>query len=129
MAEAACRSNIGLFDNQVELLKALKATGKPIVLVLMNGRPLTLSWEDKNIDSILETWFSGTNAGPAIADVLFGDHNPSGKLTMTFPRNVGQIPIYYNVKSTGRPFADTEKYHSKYLDVPNSPLYPFWLWP
>jgi beta-glucosidase len=123
--EASSRSNIGLFDNQLDLLKALKQTGKPIVLVLMNGRPLTLTWEDKNTDGILETWFSGTATGPAIADVLFGDVNPSGKLTMSFPRNVGQIPIYYNGKNTGRPFADLEKYHSKYLDVPNEPLYPF----
>jgi beta-glucosidase len=123
--EASSRSNIGLFDHQVELLKALKQTGKPIVLVLMNGRPLTLSWEDKNMDGILETWFGGTAAGAAIAEVLFGDANPSGKITMTFPRNGGQVPIYYNSKNTGRPFSDLEKYHSKYLDVPNEPLYPF----
>lgn len=123
--EAASRSNIGLLDNQLELLKALKKTGKPIVLVLMNGRPLTLSWEDQNIDAILETWFPGTNAGPAIASVLFGEANPSGKLSMTFPRNVGQVPIYYSHKNTGRPFDENQKYTSKYLDVPNSPLYPF----
>jgi beta-glucosidase len=123
--EAASRSMIGLPDNQVELLKALKKTGKPIVLVLMNGRPLTLSWEDQNMDAILETWFGGTQAGPAIADVLFGEANPSGKLTMTFPRNVGQVPIYYNAKNTGRPYDENQKYTSKYLDVPNSPLYPF----
>lgn len=123
--EAASRSMIGLPDNQVELLKALKQTGKPVVLVLMNGRPLTLSWEDQQLDAILETWFSGTNAGPAIADVLFGDANPSGKLSMTFPRNVGQIPIYYNAKNTGRPIDENQKYTSKYLDIPNTPLYPF----
>lgn len=123
--EAASRSNIGLLENQMNLLKALKQTGKPIVLVLMNGRPLTLSWEDENMDAILETWFSGTMAGPAIADVLFGDANPSGKITMTFPRNVGQIPIYYNHKNTGRPFNADQKYTSKYLDVSNTPLYPF----
>lgn len=123
--EAASRSMIGLFENQINLLKALRATGKPIVLVLMNGRPLTLEWEDKNLQAILETWYSGTMAGPAIVDVLFGAANPSGKLTMSFPYNVGQIPIYYNAKNTGRPFADKEKYHSKYLDVPNDPLYPF----
>jgi beta-glucosidase len=126
--EASSRSMIGLLDNQVDLLKALKATGKPIVLVLMNGRPLTLSWEDKNLDAILETWFSGTCAGPAIADILFGDASPSGKITMSFPRNVGQIPIYYNAKNTGRPFLEHDKYHSKYLDVSNEPLYPLWLW-
>lgn len=123
--EASSRSMIGLPDNQVELLKALKKTGKPLVLVLMNGRPLTLSWEDQNADAILETWFSGTMAGPAIADVLFGETNPSGKLTMSFPRNVGQIPVYYNCKNTGRPSHGDEKYASKYLDIPNDPLYPF----
>lgn len=123
--EAASRSNIGLFDQQIDLLKALKKTGKPIALVLMNGRPLTLSWEDSNIDAILETWFAGTRAGDAIVDVLFGDANPSGKLTMSFPQNVGQIPIYYNAKPTGRPYDPKEKYKSKYLDVTNAPLYPF----
>ncbi|MGB4775365.1 MAG: beta-glucosidase BglX [Daejeonella sp.] len=123
--EAASRSMIGLLDNQVDLLKALKKTGKPVVLVLMNGRPLTLQWEDRNMDAILETWFAGTKAGPAITDVLFGAANPSGKITMTFPRNVGQIPVYYNSKNTGRPFDPNQKYTSKYLDVDNEPLYPF----
>ena len=123
--EAASRSMIGLPENQLELLKALKKTGKPIVLVLMNGRPLTLSWEDQNMDAILETWFGGTQAGPAIAEVLFGEANPSGKLSMTFPRNVGQVPLYYNAKNTGRPFDENQKYTTKYLDVPNTPLYAF----
>lgn len=123
--EAASRSEIGLLKNQMNLLKALRKTGKPIVLVLMNGRPLTLSWEDDNMDAILETWYGGTMAGPAIADVLFGDANPSGRITMTFPRNVGQIPIYYNHKNTGRPYNPNQKYTSKYLDVANTPLYPF----
>lgn len=123
--EAASRSDIGLPGNQLALLKALKGTGKKIVLVLMNGRPLTLSWEDQNMDAILETWFSGTQAGDAIVDVLFGRYNPSGKLTATFPRNVGQVPIYYSVKNTGRPLDENNKYTSKYLDVENSPLYPF----
>ncbi|MEO8721702.1 MAG: beta-glucosidase BglX [Ginsengibacter sp.] len=123
--EAASRSDIGLLKNQMNLLTALKQTGKPIVLVLMNGRPLSLSWEDKNMNAILETWFGGTMAGPAIADVLFGEANPSGKITMTFPRSVGQIPIYYNHKNTGRPFDPDQKYTSKYLDIPNTPLYPF----
>ena len=123
--EAASRSDIGLLENQRALLKALKTTGKPIVLVLTNGRPLTLQWENDNLDAILETWFSGTQAGNAIADVLFGDYNPSGNLTMSFPRNVGQIPIYYNAKNTGRPFDAGQKYTSKYLDVENSPLYQF----
>lgn len=123
--EAASRSMIGLPENQLALLKALKATGKPVVLVLMNGRPLTVSWENENIDAILETWFGGTQAGAAIADVLFGAANPSGKLTMTWPRNVGQIPVYYNAKNTGRPLNENQKYTTKYLDVPNTPLYPF----
>ncbi|MEO6151425.1 MAG: beta-glucosidase BglX [Mucilaginibacter sp.] len=122
--EAASRSDISLPANQQNLLKALKATGKPVVLVLMNGRPLTLQWENDNMAAIVETWYGGTRAGDAIADVLFGKYNPSGKLTMTFPRSVGQIPIYYNAKNTGRPMSD-EKYTSKYLDVPNTPLYPF----
>ncbi|MBX9669227.1 MAG: beta-glucosidase BglX [Candidatus Obscuribacterales bacterium] len=123
--EAASRSMIGLFDNQVALLKALKSAGKPIVLVLLNGRPLTLKWEDENLDAILETWFGGTMHGAAVADVLFGEANPSGKLTMSFPVNEGQIPIYYSAKSTGRPFDADEKYRSRYLDVSNAPLYPF----
>jgi beta-glucosidase len=123
--EAASRSDISLFHQQVGLLKALKKTGKPIVLVLMNGRPLTIRYENIIMDAILETWFGGTQAGPAIVDTLFGDANPSGKLTMSFPVNVGQIPIYYNHKNTGRPFEETEKYRSKYLDVSNSPLFPF----
>lgn len=123
--EAASRSMIGLPDNQLDLLKALKATGKPVALVLMNGRPLTLPWENENLDAILETWFGGTKAGDAIVDTLFGDANPSGKLSMTFPVNVGQIPIYYNAKNTGRPFVPREKFHTQYLDVSNQPLYPF----
>ena len=123
--EAASRSNIELPDNQKKLLKALKKTGKPIVLALMNGRPLSLQWEHDHMDAILETWFGGTQAGEAIADILFGKANPSGKITMTFPRNVGQIPIYYNHKNTGRPYDARQKYTSKYLDVSNEPLYPF----
>lgn len=123
--EAASRSNISLPENQVNLLKALKKTGKPIVLVLMNGRPLALSWEDENMDAIIETWFSGTMSGPAITDILYGEANPSAKITMSFPRNAGQIPIYYNHKNTGRPFDNNQKYTSKYLDVENTPLYPF----
>ena len=126
--EAASRADIGLPGRQLDLLKALKATGKPLVVVLANGRPLTLPWEDQNADALLETWFGGTQAGNAVADVLFGVYNPSGKLTMTFPRAVGQVPIYYNHKSTGRPFnpaAPLDKYKSRYLDVPNDPLYPF----
>jgi len=125
--EAAARADIGLPGQQLALLKALKATGKPLVLVLMNGRPLALPWENQHADAILETWFAGTQAGHAIADVLFGDYNPSGKITATFPVAVGQEPIYYNHKSTGRPYGGVklDKYKSRYLDVPNDPLYPF----
>lgn len=123
--EAASRSNISIPENQQQLLKAVYATGKPVVLVLMNGRPLTLEWEDAHIPAILETWFLGTRAGNAIASVLFGDYNPAGKLTMSFPRNIGQIPIYYNHKNTGRPLNLNNKYSSKYLDTENEPLYPF----
>lgn len=123
--EAASRSEIGIPDNQKVLLKAIHATGKPIVLVLFNGRPLTLTWEQENIPSILETWFPGTQAGNSIADVLFGEYNPAGKLTISFPRNTGQIPIYYSAKNTGRPIDSSNKYSSKYLDVANTPLYPF----
>ncbi|QKG51671.1 beta-glucosidase BglX [Hymenobacter sp. BRD67] len=125
--EAASRADIGLPGRQLDLLKALKATGKPLVLVLVNGRPLALPWENQNADAILETWFGGTQAGNAVADALFGAYNPSGKLTMTFPQSVGQIPIYYNHKSTGRPYAGVllDKYKSRYLDISNDPLYPF----
>lgn len=123
--EAASRSSLDLPLNQQILMRAIKATGKPIVLLLSNGRPLTLNWEDENIQGILETWFLGTQAGNSIADVLFGDYNPSAKLTITFPRNVGQIPIYYSAKNTGRPMDVNNKYSSKYLDVANTPLYPF----
>ncbi|HRH42268.1 MAG TPA: beta-glucosidase BglX [Pyrinomonadaceae bacterium] len=124
-AEAASRSDIGLKGKQSDLIKAIHATGKPYAIVLMNGRPLTINWEAENSPAILETWFAGTEAGNAIADVLFGDVNPSGKLPVTFPRSVGQIPIYYNALPTGRPFLEKEKYTSKYLDIPNTPLFPF----
>jgi beta-glucosidase len=125
--EAASRADIGLPGQQLALLQALKATSKPLVIVLMNGRPLTLEWEHENANAILETWFAGTQAGNAIADVLFGSYNPSGKLTVTFPRHVGQVPIFYSAKNTGRPFNGEElnKYTSRYMDVPNEPLYPF----
>ncbi len=123
--EAASRSEIGLPGNQLDLLKQVQALGKPVVLLAMAGRPLTLEWSHENIPAIVNTWHLGTMAGKAIAEVLFGDHNPSGKLTMTFPRNVGQVPVYYNMKNTGRPFSAENKYTSKYIDVSNSPLYPF----
>ncbi len=123
--EAASRSDISIPACQTRLLKALLQTGKPVVLVLSNGRPLNLSWENENVPAILETWHAGVQAGNGIADVLFGDVNPSAKLTMTFPRNVGQIPIYYNHNKTGRPLIEDYKFTSKYLDIPNSPLFPF----
>ena len=123
--EAASRADIGLPGAQQALLEAVHQLGKPVVAVVMAGRPLTLGWLDENIPAIVNAWHLGTMAGPAIADVLFGDYNPSGKLTITFPRSVGQIPIYYSMKNTGRPFDANDKYTSKYLDVPNTPLYPF----
>ena len=123
--EAASRSEIGIPESQKNLLKALVATGKQLVLVLVNGRPLTLVWENEYVPAILEAWAPGIEGGNAIADVLFGDYNPSGKITMTFPRSVGQIPIYYNHKNTGRPMDPKNKFTSKYLDIPNEPLYPF----
>lgn len=123
--EAASRATLDLPGNQLQLLKAIHATGTPVVLVLMNGRPLAINWADKHIPAILETWFLGTEAGPAIADVLFGHYNPSGHLTVTFPRTVGQVPIYYAHKNTGRPFDPDEKYTSKYIDIKNGPLYHF----
>ena len=122
--EAASRTSLDLPGRQMELVQAIHSLGKPYVVVLMNGRPLTINWLADNSPAILETWFAGTQAGPAIADVLFGDVNPGGKLPVTFPRTLGQVPIYYNHKSTGRPPTD-QKYTSKYLDVPVTPLYPF----
>jgi beta-glucosidase len=126
--EASSRSDINLPENQKELLEALLATGKPVVMVLFTGRPLTISWEKANVPAILNVWFAGSEAGDAIADVLLGKVNPSGKLSATFPQNVGQIPIYYNHKNTGRPLDDGKwfsKFRSNYLDVPNEPLFPF----
>lgn len=123
--EAASRSDIGIPGVQEEFLKAICETGTPVVLVLMNGRPLTIPWEADHVQAILETWFLGVQTGKAIADVIFGDVSPSGKLPVTFPRSVGQIPLYYNRKNTGRPFAGDNNYTSKYLDIPNTPLYPF----
>ncbi|HEY0294374.1 MAG TPA: beta-glucosidase BglX, partial [Bordetella sp.] len=125
--EASSRSDITLPPVQVRLLEALKATGKPLVIVLMNGRPLALVREAGMADALLETWFAGTEGGNAIADVLFGDANPSGKLPMTFPRAVGQVPLYYNHLPTGRPFdpVHPDKYTSRYFDITNGPLFPF----
>ena len=123
--EATSRTDISIPETQKNLLKALKATGKPVVVVIFSGRPLTLVWEDANFDAIIEAWHGGTQAGNAVADILFGDINPAGKLTATFPRSVGQIPIYYNHKNTGRPENPKDKYTTKYIDSPNEPLYPF----
>lgn len=123
--EACSRADIRLPESQKELLRALLSTGKPVVLVLANGRPLALEWEDSRFSAIVEAWHGGTEAARALADVLFGDVNPSGKLTATFPRSVGQIPVYYNAKQTGRPMNPDDHFTSKYLDLPNDPLYPF----
>jgi beta-glucosidase len=125
--ESSSRSNIKIPEAQEDLLKALVKTGKPVVLVLFTGRPLALSWENENVPAILNVWFGGTEAGNAIGDVLFGDVNPSGKLSTTFPQNVGQVPLYYNHKNTGRPLEGKwfQKFRSNYLDVSNDPVYPF----
>ena len=125
--ESSSMAHIGLQPSQVRLLKALKETGKPIVLVLFNGRPMTLPWEDEQMDAILEVWSPGIEAGYAVADVLFGDVNPSGKLTASFPVAVGQIPVYHSMLNGGRPYGggDYRKFTSNYLDIPNEPLYPF----
>lgn len=126
--ESSSRTEIGIPAIQQRLLAALLKTGKPVVLVLFAGRPMTLTWEDEHVPAILNAWFGGSETGAAVAEVLFGDVNPSGKLTATFPRNVGQLPIYYGHKSTGRPLAEGgsfQKFRSNYIDVINSPLYPF----
>ncbi len=125
--ESASKSVIDIPEAQKRLLKALVATGKPLALVLFNGRPLTLSWEKENVPAILDVWFAGSEAGDAIADALLGKVNPSGKLSMSFPQNVGQIPVYYNHKNTGRPLTGKwfSKFQSNYIDVSNEPLYPF----
>jgi beta-glucosidase len=126
--EAASRTSLDLPGTQQALLEELKKTGKPIIVVLMSGRPNSIGWADANADAILEAWYPGTMGGHAIADVLYGDYNPSAKLPVTFPRNVGQVPIHYDMKNTGRPIelgAPGAKYVSRYLDTPNTPLYPF----
>jgi len=134
-AEGASRAHLGLPGNQQQLLEAVVATGKPVVLVVFSGRPLTLSWAANHVPAILQAWFPGVQAGPALVRTLFGDVNPSGKLTVTMPDNVGQEPLYYDALNTGRP-ADgidlsrpptnpQEKYHSRYVDEPNAPLFPF----
>jgi beta-glucosidase len=123
--EARSRSGLQLPGAQQSLIDRLHETGKPVVVVLLNGRPLSLGHVASRVSAILEAWFPGVEAGNAIADVLFGDANPSGKLPVTFPRNVGQVPLYYAHRSGGRPPAPSDPYTSKYLDVHWSPLYPF----
>ena len=124
--EAASRTDIGIPGVQSELLRLIASTGKPVAVILLNGRPLALEEESKDADAILEAWYPGTMGGEAVTDVIFGQYNPSGKLTMTFPRNVGQIPLFYYAKNTGRPiYLPGDKYKSKYIDSPNEPLYPF----
>ena len=126
--ESSSRTDLDIPDAQKELLMALVKTGKPVVLLLFAGRPMTIKWEHENVPAILNVWFGGSETGSAIADVLFGDVNPSGKLTTTFPQNVGQVPIYYAHKNTGRPLGKGtgfQKFRSNYLDVSNEPLYPF----
>ena len=126
--ESSSRTNLEMPDVQRALLQELLKTGKPVVLVLFTGRPLVLTWEEEHVSAILNVWFGGSEAAYAISDVLFGDVNPSGKLTATFPQNVGQIPLFYNHKNTGRPLQEGrwfEKFRSNYLDVSNEPLYPF----
>ena len=126
--ESSSRTSLEMPDVQRALLQELLKTGKPVVLVLFTGRPLVLTWEEEHVPAILNVWFGGSEAAYAISDVLFGDVNPSGKLTATFPQNVGQIPLFYNHKNTGRPLQEGrwfEKFRSNYLDVSNEPLYPF----
>jgi beta-glucosidase len=133
--EAASRAHIDLPGNQEQLLEAVQATGKPIILLIFSGRPLVLDWAAAHIPAIMEVWFPGVETGPAIADVLYGVVAPSGKLTMSFPRAVGQEPLYYNQLPTGRPIQQPDpahpeihvetKYVSRYLDVPNDALFPF----
>jgi len=124
-AEAESRSTLALPGAQQQLADAIAATGKPVIAVLLNGRPLSVERLQQTMPAILETWFLGVEHGNAVADVLFGDANPGGKLPVTVPRAVGQVPIYYNHKNTGRPPVATEKYTSKYWDIPYTPLYPF----
>ena len=123
--EASSRTSLGLPGDQLALVKAIAATGKPYVVVLMNGRPLTIDWLAANAPALLEAWFPGTEGGDAVADTLFGNNYPGGKLPMSFPVNVGQVPIPYNELPTGWPDDPKKKYTSKYLDAPNAPLYPF----
>lgn len=127
--EATSRTELDLPDTQKRLMEALLATGKPVVMLNFSGRPTVMTWESEHVPAILNVWFGGSETGDAIADVVFGDVSPSGRLTMSMPRNVGQLPIFYNHLNTGRPLPEGTdefvKFRSSYLDVPNSPLYPF----
>ena len=127
--ESSSRTELELPATQRRLMEALLATGKPVVMLNFSGRPTVMSWEAENVPAILNVWFGGSEAADAIADVVFGDVNPSGRLTATMPRSIGQVPIYYNHLNTGRPLAADAKgfvkFRSNYLDVPNTPLYPF----
>jgi len=125
VGEAASRATLDLPGRQMELVQAIHATGKPTVVVLVNGRPLSVGWIVNNVPAILESWMGGTQSGNAIADILFGDVNPGGKLPVTVPRTVGQVPIYYNHMNTGRPPEAQNRYTSKYYDLPWTPLFPF----
>ena len=125
VGEAASRSSLDLPGRQLELVQAIHATGKPTIVVLVNGRPLSIGWIVNNVPAILESWMGGSQSGNATADILFGDVNPGGKLPVTFPHNVGQVPLYYNYMNTGRPPEAENRYTSKYLDVPWTPLFPF----
>lgn len=123
--EAHSRATLDLPGVQQRLVQAVVAAGKKVVIVLMNGRPLTIGWMQDSVSAIVESWFLGVEHGNAVADVLFGDYNPGGKLPVTFPRLVGQVPLYYAHRNTGRPLSEGNKYMSRYVDAPGTPLYPF----
>jgi beta-glucosidase len=125
VGEGASRASLDLPGPQMKLVQAIQATGKPTVVVLVNGRPLSIGWIVDNVPAILESWMGGSQSGNAIADILFGDVNPGAKLPVSFPRTVGQIPIYYNHLNTGRPPDPSNRYNSKYSDIPSTPLFPF----
>lgn len=124
-SEAGSRAKLDLPGVQQQLVEAIHATGKPVIALLMTGRPLTVTWLDEHVPAVVQTWHLGVEMGNAVADILFGDVNPSGKLPVTFPRHVGQVPLYYNHKRTGRPADEAQRYTSKYVDLPFTPLYPF----
>src|SRR5208337_845100 len=123
--EAESRSRLDLPGKQFKLLQAVVATGKPVVLIVFSGRPLALPWEAEHVPAILEAWFPGVQAGPALVRTLYGEFNPGGRLTASFPRSVGQAPLYYNTFNTGRPAPGKDRYVTGYIDEPNTPLFPF----